>query len=133
MAGNDMKCDALGSIEDFIEEKIRGILEYPMNEYQDPNWAQAAEIFSDIIIPCGSVYFTHDRFLELGKNIVKKAKENNCQVIYYYGCGYNAVVNNPHIKGFTREQKVDYTYIIQNIERWVEDCHEFWTRIRHQS
>ena len=39
-----MKSDALGVIENFIEEKIRGLLEYPMNEFQDPNWVQAGQV-----------------------------------------------------------------------------------------
>lgn len=29
----------------FIGQKIRGLLEDPMNEYQDPSWVQAAMLF----------------------------------------------------------------------------------------
>ena len=37
-----MNYDAQGDIQNYIEQKIRGLLEDPMNEYQDPNWVQAA-------------------------------------------------------------------------------------------
>lgn len=112
-----MKSDAQGLIENFMEKKIRGLLEDPMNEFQDPNWVQAAKLFAEIIVPCGSVYFAYDGFVELAEDIVKKAKEHKCQVIYYYGRGYNAVANNPNIEGFTRKEEVDYTHIIQDIKQ----------------
>jgi len=70
MAGDDMKCDTQGNIENFIEKKIRALLEDPMNEYQDPNWVQASELFAEIIVPCGSVYFAHEGLLTLAKDIV---------------------------------------------------------------
>lgn len=116
----------IGLIENFMEEKIRGLLEYPMNEFQNPNWVQAAELSAEIIVLCGAVYFAHDGFVGLAGNIVKKAKEHNCQVAYYYGSGYNAVANNPNINGFTRKEEVDYTHIIQDIEEGVCYYHEFW-------
>ena len=38
MAGLDMMYDAQGSIQNYIEQQIRELLEDPINEYQDPNW-----------------------------------------------------------------------------------------------
>ena len=129
MAGDDMKCDAQGYIENFIEKKIRALLEDPMNEFQDPNWVQAAELFAEIVIPCGSVYFVHDGLLTLAKDIVQKAKTHNCKVSYYYGRGYNAVADNPNIKGFTRKEEVDYSATIREIEQWIKKYDEFWKSI----
>jgi len=37
MAGLDRMHDAGGFIQQYIEQKIRELLEDPMNEYQDPN------------------------------------------------------------------------------------------------
>lgn len=119
-----MKCDARGLIENFIEKEIRTLLEDPMNEFQDPNWVQAAELFAEIIVPCGSVYFVHEGLLTLAKDIVQQAKTHNCKVAYYYGRGYNAVAGNPR-GGFTREEKVDYSNIIREIEQWIKGYVEF--------
>ena len=33
-----MMYDAQGSIQNYIEQQIRELLEDPINEYQDPNW-----------------------------------------------------------------------------------------------
>ena len=124
MAGDDMKCDARGLIENFIEKKIRTLLEDPMNEFQDPNWVQAAELFAEIIVPCGAVYFAHKGLLTLAKDIVQKAKTHNCKVAYYYGKGYNAVAGNSR-EGFTRKEEVDYSATIRKIDQWIKDYVEF--------
>lgn len=42
MAGDDHKMDAKVGIENSIEQKVRELLEYDMNEYQNPAWVQAA-------------------------------------------------------------------------------------------
>lgn len=128
MAGDDMKCDTQGYIENFIEEKIRALLEDSLNEFQDPNWVQAAELFAEIIVPCGSVYFAHDGLLALAKDIVKKAKAHNYKVSYYYGRGYNAVVGCPR-DGFTRKEEVDYSTTIRQIEQWIKEYNQFWESI----
>jgi len=44
MAGDDHKADTKGAITNYIERKVRNLLEYDMNEYQDPAWVQAAEL-----------------------------------------------------------------------------------------
>ena len=69
MAGNDKKLDVRGFIEDFMEKEIRVLLKESMNEFQNPNWVQTAELFAEIIVPCGSVYFAHDGLLTLAKDI----------------------------------------------------------------
>jgi len=130
MAGDDMKCDAKGLIENFMEKEIRALLEDPMNEFQDPNWVQAAELFSEIIVPCGSVYFAHDGLLTLSKDIVQKAMAHKCRVGYYYGRGYNAVAGNPR-EGFTRKEEVDYSNIISEIKQWIKEHIEFWKKINN--
>ncbi|MFX1297545.1 MAG: hypothetical protein ACFFD2_22170 [Promethearchaeota archaeon] len=124
MAGDDMKCDARGLIENFIKKKIRTLLEDPMNEFQDPNWVQAAELFAEIIVPCGTVYFVHEGLLTLAKDIVQQAKTHNCKVSYFYGRGYNAVAGNPR-GGFTRKEEVDYSATIREIEQWIKGYIEF--------
>ena len=126
MAGNDKKFDTRGFIENFMEKEIRALLEEPMNEFQDPNWVQASELFAEIIVPCGSVYFAHDGLLMLAKDIVQKAKTHDCRVSYYYGRGYNAVAYNPNREGFTRKEEVDYSDMIQEIEQWIKEYVEFW-------
>ena len=52
MAGDDQKVDTQGDIGNYIEQKVRDLLEYDMNEYQDPVWIQAAELFNEIVVPC---------------------------------------------------------------------------------
>ena len=52
MAGDDHKADTKGDITNYIEGKVRNLLEYDMNEYQDPAWVQAAELFNEIVVPC---------------------------------------------------------------------------------
>ena len=42
MARLDRMYDTRGDTQDFIEQKIRELLEEPMNNYQDPNRVQAA-------------------------------------------------------------------------------------------
>lgn len=57
MASDDHKANTKGQISNFIERKVRDLLEYDMNEYQDPAWVQAAELFNEIVVPCEFYYF----------------------------------------------------------------------------
>ena len=43
--------DARGDIQDYIEQKIRELLEEPMKKYQDPKWVQADTLFEQLIVP----------------------------------------------------------------------------------
>jgi len=62
MAGHDHKVDTRGNIANYIERKIRDLLEYDMNEYQDPEGVQAAELFSEIVVSCVG-YYSEGQFL----------------------------------------------------------------------
>ena len=75
MAGLDYMFDACGLIEIYIRDTIRGLLERFTNEYQDPNWVQAAELFRWTVIPCEE--YLKDYFLDLAGDIIEKAKKNN--------------------------------------------------------
>ena len=68
MAGLDRMYDTRGDIQNYIEQKIRELLEEPMNEYQDPSWVQAATLFEQLIVPL-DIYIM-DGLLNLAHNIV---------------------------------------------------------------
>ena len=80
MAGNDHKIDARGYIANYIEGKIRDLLEYDMNEYQDPAWGQAAELFSEVVVPCDAYH--SEGFYTLVIDIVKEAEKHECRAVY---------------------------------------------------
>ncbi|KKL91579.1 hypothetical protein LCGC14_1893280 [marine sediment metagenome] len=84
MAGSDMLFDARSDIEGFIAHKIRELLEDPMNEYQDPNWLQAAILFDQTVIPCER--YRNNYFLDLAKAVVDKAAQynNNFSSIFFF-------------------------------------------------
>ncbi len=127
MAGHDMRDDALAFIGDYIQKQIRELLEDPMNEYQDPNWVQAAELFEEIIVPCGWSYFTEE-IVKLAEEITERARENFCKVNYYYSegsCSYNAIANIPNRKGYTEKEEMDYSDTIEKIESWVESYRKY--------
>ena len=79
MATDDHKADTKGDIANDIERKVRGLLEYDMNEYQDPAWVQAAELFNEIVDPCEN-YHSKGLFT-LGSDIVKEAENYCCQTV----------------------------------------------------
>ena len=68
MAGLDRMYDTRGDIQNYIEQKIRELLEEPMNEYQDPSWVQAATLFEQLIVPL-DIYIM-DGLLNLAHDIV---------------------------------------------------------------
>ena len=72
MAGTDILFNVRHEIEDFIEQKIRGLLEDPMNELQDPNWVQATMLFEQAVIPCEE--YRSDIMYDLAKDILEKAR-----------------------------------------------------------
>lgn len=80
MAGHDHKVDTRGNIANYIERKIRDLLEYNMNEYQDPAWVQAAEVFNEIVVPC-EIYCSGGLYT-LGIDIVKEAENHGSRVVY---------------------------------------------------
>ena len=68
MAGLDRMYDTRGDIQNCIEQKIRELLEEPMNEYQDPSGVQAATLFEQLIVPL-DIYIM-DGLLNLAHDIV---------------------------------------------------------------
>lgn len=47
-------------------QKIRVLLDYPMNKYQDLNWAQATLFFECVVKPCED--YIMDGLLDLATN-----------------------------------------------------------------
>jgi len=124
MAGLDRMYDARGFIQKYIEEQIRGLLEDPMNEYQDPNWVQAALLFVQVVIPCEA--YMMDWFYGLAKDIVNKAEQNNNRVIYQGIPGmYNEKILDPisvDINDLADNAEIrDYEEIINTIKKWREE------------
>ena len=128
MAGLDMMYDAAGSIEQYIEKKIRALLEDPMNEYQDPNWVQAAFLFERTVAPCEE--YRADELYNLANDIIKKAEQHNNRVVYQPIAGmYNEKVIEPDsidVKNLTDDMRVfDYNQNIENIKKWIVEQDNF--------
>jgi hypothetical protein len=124
MAGTDHLFDVRYEIEDFIERKIRGLLEDPMNELQDPNWVQAAILFEQTVIPCERYRLNIMR--DLAKDILEKAAQNENRVIYQEIPGmYNERVVDPSLIDLNKlpddMRLIQYDYIIVNIKKWMEN------------
>ncbi len=72
-----MMYDARDDIQEYIEQKIRELLEEPMNKYQDPNWVQAVTLFEQLIVPldiyimdkCSKDYTTKISFIQISEKI----------------------------------------------------------------
>ena len=120
MAGLDYMYDACGCIQKYISERIWELLEMSMNEYQDPNWVQAAELFQRSVLPCSD--YNKDYFRELAREIVKKAKRNNNR--FYFSAipgmynhkviNFEKTLNIPEGVTF-----IDYENLIQEIKEWI--------------
>ena len=122
MAGLDRMFDARGYIQNYIEQKIRELLEDPMNEYQDPNWVQAALLFDQTVIPCER--YIMDELYVLANDIVKVAEQNNNKVIYQQISGmYNEKIvdgNSPNIISQSEDMRIaKYDENIENIKNWM--------------
>ena len=122
MTGLDRMFDACGFIQKYIEQKIRELLEDPMNEYQDPNWVQAALLFEQTVIPCER-YIMDDLYV-LANDIVKVAEQNNNRVIYQQISGmYNEKIvdgNSSNIISQSEDRRIaEYDENIENIKNWM--------------
>ncbi len=122
MAGFDEMFDARTEIENFTEQRIRKLLEEPMNSFQEPNWVQAAILFEDVAIPCNKVYFNEDMY-KLANAIVNRAKENGCEVVY---------IINPEVYDLNREitssddfDIASHKSTIRKILNWMQNCKDF--------
>ncbi len=115
--------DARGFIQKYIEELIRGLLEDPMNEYQDPNWVQAALLFEQVVVPCEA--YMMDWLYDLAEDILKKAEQNNNRVIYQRIPGmYNEKtldLSSVDINNLADNAEIrDYEKIVNAIKNWME-------------
>ncbi len=118
MAGNDHKVDTKEYIANYIEQKVRDLLEYDMNEYQTPAWVQAAELFNEIVVPCESYY--SEGFYTLGIDIVKKAENHGFQVAYQRIPGtYNAKLISKEDDSDAKIDNFDYSKTINSIKAWL--------------
>jgi len=119
IAGLDRMYDTQGDIQLYIEKKIRGLLEDPMNEYQDPNWVQAATLFTHVVAPCED--YRYESLYELAKDITKKSELHNNQVVYQNIPGmYNQKVIDPN--DLTEDCEVfTYDSLIDSIKKWMMD------------
>ena len=123
MAGLDRMSDAHGFIENYVEQQIRELLEDPMNEYQDPNWVQAALLFEETVVPCES--YTAEYLYKLAQDIMKKAEEHGNKWISQVIPGmYNEKIIDPtsidmdNIPDGVNVQ--DYKKTVENIKKWME-------------
>ncbi len=124
MAGLDRMYDTRGDIENYIEQKIRELLEESMNEYQDPNWVQAATLFNQLIVPLGD--YIMGGLAKLAQDIVNFAEQNNVQAIYQDIPGlYNQkIVDGKSIENDKlpeKKQVIKYDEIVENIKKWIEN------------
>lgn len=119
IAGLDRMYDTQGEIQLYIEKKIRGLLKDPMNEYQDPNWLQAATLFKQVIIPCEN--YRYESLYELAKDITTKSELHHNQVIYQTIPDlYNQKVIDPN--DATEDCEVfNYDSLIDTIKKWMID------------
>lgn len=102
MAGNDCKFDAKMDIADFIERKVRDLLESDMGDFDDPAWVQATELFNEVVVPCKNYY--SEGLMALGFDIVKKAKNHDCKVVFQTKSGHNIS---------------DYLEKVNSIKTWI--------------
>jgi len=124
MAGLDNMYDTKGDIENFIEQQIRDLLEDPMNEYQDPNWVQAATLFNQLIVPMD--LYIRGGMVNLAQNIVNIAEQNNTRVFYQDIPGmYNKKtldgksIENDNLPDNMQVRK--YDEIVNNVKQWIEN------------
>jgi len=123
MAGLDEMFNDRREILDYMEHKIRRLLDEPLNEFQDPNWVQAATLFEQMIIPL-DIYIMNG-LLNLAQDIVKKAENNKNQVMYVSNLEmYNqeildvhSIETAPYPEGI---QIIKYDEMVNNIKKWIE-------------
>jgi len=118
MAGDDHKADTKGDITNYIERKVRDLLEYDMNEYQDPAWVQAAELFNEIVVPCES-YHSIGLFT-LGNDIANEAENHGCRAVYQRIPGmYNAKLVSGDDSSDHEVDTFDYSRTVSSIKAWI--------------
>ena len=125
MAGNDHKMDTQGNIANFIERKVRDLLEYDMNEYQNPDWVQAAELFSEIVVPCVSYY--SEGLYTLGIDFVKEAERYGYRVAYQRIPGmYNVKLVSGVDDTNKKIDEFDYSKAVNSTKTWIAQNAEWF-------
>jgi len=120
--------DTRVDIQGYIEHEIRKLLEEEMNEYQDPNWVQAATLFRQVVVPCED--YMWEPLRDLAQDIIKKAESYNNRVIYrdISPMLYNqAVVDSDSIDVDNLPDGVDvieYDSTINTIKKWMDTFEE---------
>ena len=127
MAGLDRMYDTQGFIQNYIEQKIRELLEDPMNEYQDPNWVQAVLLFEHVVVPCER--YTMEHLYKLAQDIVDKAEQHGNKWVYQVIPGmYNEKVIDPNsidMNNLPDGVKVrEYKDKINSIKKWMKNFQE---------
>jgi hypothetical protein len=120
MAGLDYMFDACGFIQRYIKKTIRKLLERETNQYQDPNWVQAAELFRRVVVPCEE--FSKEYFIQLAEDIIKIAEQHNYLVVYRGISGmYNkAIVKEDDSVEYLEDLDVmHYESLFQPIKNWI--------------
>lgn len=124
MAGNDRKYDVRGSIANRVALKIRELLETPLNEYQDPAWVQAVELFVEIVVPCEA--YSSEALYDLGVDIANSAGKRGNKAMYQTIPGmYNRRAVFGSISADSDTEVVDYSKAIELIKSWVKN-YEKW-------
>jgi len=125
MAGDDHKMDTKGGIENLIEQRIRNLLDYDMNEYQDPAWVQAAELFNEVVVPCESYH--SEGLYTLGIDIVKEAEKHGCKEVYQQIPGmYNMKLVSGDEYSKDQVDEFDYSGTINTIKEWIAGMKEWF-------
>lgn len=106
MAGSDCKVDAIHTIANYIEREVRNLLEGDMNDFDDPAWAQAAELFDEVVVPCK--HYCSEGLFILGADIVKEAEGHGCRVAYQ-------TVPGTYNEGLVS----DYSRTVNSIKAWI--------------
>ena len=95
-----------------------------MNEYQDPAWVQATELFVEIVAPCEA--YSSKSLYELGVDIAKEAEKRgsraSCQAIPGM---YNERLVPDSMSAGEDVRAVDYSKTIESIKSWLSN-YEKW-------
>ena len=124
MAGSDHKFDVRGDIANIVAVKIRELLETPMNEYQDPAWVQAAELFVEIVVSCEA--YSSRSLYDLGVDVAKSAEKRGNRAMYQAIPGmYNRIAVPSSIGASSDIEVVDYSKTIESVKSWLGN-YEKW-------
>ena len=97
---------------------MRKLFTMDMNEYQDPTWVQAAELFDEVVVPCESYH--SEGFYTLGIDIVKEAEKHGCKEAYQKIPGmYNVKLASGQESSKGQVEEFDYSATMGSIKEWI--------------